>query len=220
MSDLTINLTPKLYAYMQNISLREPDILKKLRKKTHTMSMSQMQISPEQGQFMRLLIELLGAKKTLDIGVYTGYSTLSVALSLPEDGKIIACDIDAEWTQVAEVFWKEAGVSHKIDLRLAPAVDTLNQLIRNGESSTFDFAFIDADKINYLAYYELALTLTRPGGLIAIDNVFYGGDVADSTNKGENVCAIRNLNEKILTDDRVTISLLPIGDGLTLARKR
>ncbi|EKD73406.1 MAG: hypothetical protein ACD_45C00325G0005 [uncultured bacterium] len=220
MSAKTLNLTPALYDYFQKHSLREPEILKKLREQTHKMSMGNMQISPEQGQFMQLLIELIQAKKTLEIGVFTGYSTLSVALALPSEGRIIACDINKEWTQIAKRFWEMAGVAHKIDLRLAPALDTLQSLLAQGEANTFDFAFIDADKANYLNYYEKTLQLMRVGGLIAIDNVLWDGDVADSTINDPDTVAIRKLNATLSKDECVTLSMLPIGDGLTLARKR
>lgn len=220
MSDITLNLTPALYEYYQRVSLREPEVLRQLREQTHKMSMGQMQISPEQGQFMGLLIELMQAKKTLDIGVFTGYSALSVALALPEDGRVIACDINVEWTKLAKRFWEMAGMTHKIDLRLAPALQTLQSLIDAGEAGTFDFAFIDADKANYLNYYEAALTLLRSGGLILIDNVLWYGDVADPTNHEKNTVIIREVNEKLHQDERVTLSMLTIGDGLTLARKR
>lgn len=220
MSDYTLNLTPELYQYYQKISIREHEVLKELRAQTHKMSMSQMQISPEQGQFMGLLIELMNAKKALEIGVFTGYSTLCVALALPENGKIIACDINVEWTKIARKFWERAGVTNKIDLILAPATETLQQLIDQSEAGTFDFIFIDADKANYPTYYENALTLVRRGGLILIDNVLWKGKVADSTITDSNTLVIRDLNEKIFADDRVTLSMLPIGDGLTLARKR
>lgn len=218
MSSDTLNLTPKLYDYLLKLSLREPEVLQKLREQTQKMSTSRMQISPEQGQFMRLLIELMGAKKTLDIGVFTGYSALSVALSLPSDGVVVGCDINGEWTGIARRFWEMAGVDHKIDLRLAPAVETLQNLLDEGGANTFDFAFIDADKINYMNYYNLAMQLVRPGGLIAIDNVLWDGDVIDPTiNDADTVC-IREVNAAVFQDDRVTLSMLPIGDGLTLAR--
>lgn len=220
MSDNTINLTPKLYAYLQKNSLRESEVQKSLRQQTHKMSMGQMQISPEQGQFMGLLIELLGARKTLDIGVFTGYSALSVALALPPEGRVVACDINVEWTKIARRFWEKAGVADKIDLRLAPALETLQQLLDQGEAETYDFAFIDADKANYPHYYELSLKLLRQGGLIAIDNVLFGGKVAEDQVTDINTATIRALNEKLLTDERVSISMLPVGDGLTLARKR
>lgn len=220
MSDFTLNLNPEVYEYYQKISLREPEVLVKLREQTHKMSTARMQISPEQGQFMQLLMELMGAKKTLDIGTFTGYSALSVALALPEDGKVVACDRNVEWTKIAKRFWEMAGVAHKIELILGPATDTLQALIDKGEVNSFDFAFIDADKVNYPTYYEQALTLVRAGGLIAVDNVLWQGKPADESNHDENTEIIRELNAKLLKDDRVTMSMLPIGDGLTLALKR
>jgi len=220
MSANTLNLTPAVYAYYQKMAFRDNPILQKLREQTHTMSMGQMQISPEQGQFMALLIELMGAKKTLDIGVFTGYSALCVALALPDDGKVIGCDKNVEWTKIAKRFWEMAGVAHKIDLHLAPALDTLQALIDDKQAGTFDFAFIDADKANYLNYYEKALVLIRTGGLIVIDNVLWSGDVADLQITDSNTCMIRKVNETLLADNRITISMLPIGDGLTLAKKR
>lgn len=220
MSDMTINLTPDLYQYLQDVSLRTPPVLNELRNKTRTINESNMQISPEQGQFLQLLIEMLNAKKTLDIGVYTGYSSLAVALALPKDGTVVACDINDEWTSIAKDFWIKAGVYNKIDLRIGPAQDTLKELIQSGEDETFDFAFIDADKAGYDAYYELCLQLVRKGGIIAIDNVLWYGKVADpEVNDHATVC-LRELNKKLHHDERVTLSMLPIGDGLTLARKR
>jgi len=220
MSDYPLNMNAELYAYYQKISLHEPEVLQALRKQTHKMSMGQMQISPEQGQFMRFLVEILHAKKTLDIGVFTGYSALCVALGLPADGKVIGCDINKEWTRIAQQYWDKAGVSHKIDLRLAPANETLQALIEQGEQGTFDFAFIDADKANYSLYYEQALTLLRMGGLMAVDNVLWGGKVANPQANDEATVAIRELNEKIFQDKRVALSMLPIGDGLTLVCKK
>jgi predicted O-methyltransferase YrrM len=220
MSNNTLNLTPEVYDYLQKNSLREVVPLVELRKQTQSMNTGGMQISPEQGQFMQLLVKLIGAKKTLEIGVFTGYSTLSVALALPADGKIVACDINKEWTQIAARFWEMAGVKAKIDLRLAPAQETLAQLIEAGESDTFDFAFIDADKLNYLNYYEFALKLTRPGGLIMIDNVLWDGDVAKAEVNDAATKTLRELNQKIYHDERVMISMLPVGDGVTLALKK
>lgn len=220
MSVTTINLTPELYAYLQRVSLHEALVLKKLREATHKLKMYQMQISPEQGQFMALLIELLGAKKTIDIGTFTGYSALVVAMALPKEGKVIACDVDVEHTNIAKQYWQEAGMANKIELRLAPALQTLEGLITSGESGTFDFIFIDADKANYLAYYENSLVLLRQGGLIAVDNVLWDGRVADENNQEASTMAIRQLNMHLHQDNRVTISMLPIGDGLTLVRKR
>ncbi|HAC65813.1 MAG TPA: SAM-dependent methyltransferase [Cyanothece sp. UBA12306] len=220
MSNKTLGLESKLYQYFQDVSVREPDILKELRGETAKHPMSMMQIAPEQGQFMALLVQLMGAKKTLEVGVFTGYSALAVALALPDDGKIIACDINEEYTAIARNYWQKAGVDHKIDLRIAPALETLEKLIAEGQTNTFDFAFIDADKSNYDHYYEQALKLVRTGGLIAIDNVLWGGKVADQDIQDNRTQKIRNLNDKIYQDPRVNISLVPIADGLTLALKK
>ncbi|MFN6463976.1 MAG: class I SAM-dependent methyltransferase [Nostoc sp. DedVER02] len=216
----SLGLDNQLYNYLLSVSLREPEILLKLRQETASHPRSTMQISPEQGQFMRLLVQLIGAKKTLEVGVFTGYSSLSVALALPEDGKIIAADVSEEFTAIARRYWQQAGVAHKIDLRLAPGLETLDALLASGEAETFDFAFIDADKENYDGYYERSLQLIRPGGLIAIDNVLWSGKVADPQNQDESTQSIRALNEKLHHDERVTLSLVPIADGLTLAIKR
>ncbi|MEH1866267.1 MAG: class I SAM-dependent methyltransferase [Nostoc sp.] len=216
----SIGLDDQLYNYLLSVSLREPEILLKLRQETASHPRSTMQISPEQGQFMRLLVQLIGAKKTLEVGVFTGYSSLSVALALPDDGKIIAADVSEEFTAIARRYWQEAGVADKIDLRLAPGLETLDQLLATGQAETFDFAFIDADKENYDGYYERSLQLLRPGGLIAIDNVLWSGQVADPVNQDESTQSIRALNEKLHHDERVTLSLVPIADGLTLAIKR
>ncbi|MEH2067819.1 MAG: class I SAM-dependent methyltransferase [Nostoc sp.] len=216
----SIGLDNQLYNYLLSVSLREPEILGKLRQETASHPRGGMQISPEQGQFMKLLVQLIGAKKTLEIGVFTGYSSLSLALALPDDGKIIACDVSEEFTAIARRYWQEAGVADKIELHLAPALETLDRLLATGQAETFDFAFIDADKENYDGYYERSLQLIRPGGLIAIDNVLWSGDVADPQFQDESTQAIRALNEKLHHDERVTLSLVPIADGLTLAVKR
>lgn len=218
--DATINLNENVYRYLIKNSVREIPVLAELRAETHKLSDSVMQISPEQGQFMALLMQILGAKKTLDIGTFTGYSALAVALALPRDGKVIAFDVSEEWTNIAKQFWKKAGAGEKIELKLGHAAKSLEALIANGEANTFDFAFIDADKANYDNYYELALQLIRPGGVIAVDNVLWSGRVADPDENDESTTSIRNLNTKIFRDERVSISMLPIGDGLTLARKR
>jgi predicted O-methyltransferase YrrM len=219
MSRKTLGLEQQLYDYLLAISLREPEILTQLREETANHRLSQMQISPEQGQFMALLVKLIGAKKTLEVGVFTGYSSLSVALALPADGKVVACDVSEEFTNIARRYWEKAGIADKIDLRIAPAVETLDQLLATGEGETFDFAFIDADKGNYENYYERSLQLVRPGGLIAIDNVLWSGRVADPENQENSTNVIRAFNLKLHQDQRVTLSLVPIGDGLTLARK-
>lgn len=219
MSSEILTLTPTLYDYLLKVSLREQESLQALRAETAKLTTARMQISPEQGQFMQLLVQLMGAKKTLEVGTYTGYSALAVALALPADGKIIACDVSEEWTSIAKPFWEQAGVSHKIDLRIAPALETMQSLLES-EPASFDFVFIDADKANYANYYELSLQLLRPGGLVAIDNVLWGGAVADASINNTSTRAIRELNQKIQQDERVLISMLPLGDGLTLARKK
>lgn len=220
MSNKTINLTDSLHQYLLDISLREPAILSALREETAKLPTSNMQIAPEQGQFMVLLVQLLGARNTIEVGVYTGYSTLSVAMALPPQGRVVACDISEEYTSVAQRYWSMAGVSEKIDLRLAPATETLNVLLDDGRASTFDFAFIDADKASYREYFECCLQLLRPGGLIAVDNVLWGGSVIDDQKQDVDTCAIRLFNQQLLSDNRVDLSVLPIGDGLTLARKK
>jgi predicted O-methyltransferase YrrM len=208
------------YQYLLRTGLREPEVARRLREETQAMPMAQMQIGPDQGQFMQLLVQLLNARKTLEVGVFTGYSALWVALGLPDDGRIIACDISEEYTSVGKRYWKEAGVDHKIDLRLGPALSTLDELVADNQSGSFDFAFIDADKSNYEAYYERALQLLRVRGLIAIDNTIWSGKVADAAAQDADTVAIRRLNEKLLHDERVTLSMLTVGDGLTLAIKR
>jgi len=220
MSNQTFTLSDRLYDYLLANSLREPEILRQLREETARHPMSMMQIAPEQGQFMALLMQLMGATKTLEVGVFTGYSSLAVALALPPDGKIIACDVSEEYTAIARRYWEAAGVADKIDLRIAPAINTLDQLLAEGHAGTFDFAFIDADKGNYQEYYERSLQLIRPGGLIAIDNVLWSGKVADSQVQDNQTQKIRALNQKLHQDQRVTLSLVPIADGLTLALKR
>jgi predicted O-methyltransferase YrrM len=218
MGDLTI--TDSLWDYMRRVTLREPSILRRLREETASQPQANMQISPEQGQFMALLMHLLNARKTLEIGVFTGYSSLSVALALPDDGRVIACDVNEEWTSIARRYWREAGVEKKIDLRLKPALATLDDLIATGQGGQFDFAFIDADKENYANYFERALVLVRPGGLIAIDNVLWYGRVIDPAVKDADTKAIRAFNEKLHNDERVWLSMLPVRDGLTLACKK
>lgn len=218
MSNQTLGLTADLYHYLLAHSLREDPVLTALRQETASHPMAQMQIAPEQGQFMALLVQLMGARRTLEVGVFTGYSTLAVALALPPEGRIVACDVSAEYTAIAQRYWQQAGVAAKIDLRLGPAADTLAALIA-AEPEPFDFAFIDADKSGYDTYYEQALTLVRPGGLIVIDNVLWSGRVADPTVQDNRTEKIRALNAKLHHDDRVDLSLVPIADGLTLARK-
>ena len=220
MSNRTIGLSDEIYGYLLANSLREPDLLRRLREDTARLTeWSGMQIAPEQGQFMALLVQLLGARRALEIGTFTGYSSLAVMLAMPKDGRMTCCDVSEEFTQIACRYWAEAGVADRIDLQLRPAIETLDELIAAGNAGNFDFAFIDADKENYDGYYERALVLLRPGGLVAIDNVLWGGAVADPSNRKNSTEAIRRLNRKLAKDRRVTISMVPIGDGLTLARK-
>lgn len=216
----TSGLEKSLYEYLQSVSLREPEILAQLRQETAQHPSSRMQITPEQGQFMALLVQLMGAKKTLDIGVFTGYSSLVVALALPPEGKVVACDLSEEYTAIARRYWQQAGVADKVELHIAPALDTLDRLIAAGEAGTFDFAFIDADKNNYANYYERSLQLLRPGGLIAIDNVLQSGRVAAPQEQDKITNSMRAFNQKLHQDPRITMSLVPIADGLTLALKR
>ena len=220
MANQTHGLTEALYTYLLEVSLREPDVMRRLREETAAHPRSAMQSAPEQGQFMALLVRLMGARKTLEVGVFTGYSALAVALALPPDGLMIACDVSEDYTAIARRYWHEAGIAGKIDLRLAPALETLEALLADNQAGTFDFAFIDADKVSYDAYYERALRLLRPGGLVAIDNVLWQGEVVDPTATNPTVEAIRALNRKLHHDDRIHLSLLPIADGLTLALKR
>jgi caffeoyl-CoA O-methyltransferase len=213
-------MTDDLYGYMLQTSLREPAVLKRLRDETARHPRAGMQISPEQGQFMQFLVGLLGARRYVEVGVFTGYSSLAVALALPADGRVLACDVSEEFTAVARRYWKEAGVAGKIELKLAPAVETLDARLKAGEAGSYDFGFIDADKANYSHYYERILKLLRPGGVVAVDNVLWSGRVLDEADTSEDTAAIRAFNEALHHDERVDISLLPIGDGLTLARKR
>ena len=220
MSNRTIDLNDALYDYLLSVSLRETDLQRRLREETAALPMARMQISPEQGQFMAMLVRLMGARRVLEVGVFTGYSSLAVALALPEDGRIVACDVSKEWTAVARRYWAEAGVADRIELRLAPAVDTLDALLAGGAAGTFDLAFIDADKTGYLDYYERSLELLRPGGLLMTDNTLWSGRVADPEVRDADTVALRHYNEHLHRDQRVDLSLVPIGDGLTLARKR
>lgn len=221
MSSRTISMTDGLYAYLQTVGWREPEILARLRAETKELGgAAGMQISPEQGQFMALLVTLTGARRIVEVGTFTGYSALSMALALPADGRIVCCDVSEDYTAIARRFWAEAGVADRIDLRIAPALETLAALRAEGGEATIDMVFIDADKGNYAAYVEEALALLRPGGLVMIDNVLWGGSVADAADTRPDTVAIRDLNAALVADDRVDLCLVPIGDGLTLARKR
>jgi predicted O-methyltransferase YrrM len=219
-SDRRLQITDELHRYLVDHSVREPDVLARLRDATASLPQAQMQIGPEQGQLMALLAKLVGARRCIEVGVFTGYSSLAVALALPQDGRILACDVSEQWTAIARRFWREAGVEHKIELKLQPAVRTLEELLAAGEASRYDFAFVDADKPAYDTYYELLLKLLRPGGLMALDNTLWSGAVADPNEREPNAVALRALNEKLHRDERIDLSLLPVGDGLTLARKR
>jgi predicted O-methyltransferase YrrM len=219
MSRRSLTVDDVLYQYLLDCSIREHPAQAALRAATASHPHAGMQISPEQGQFMALLVKLLGARRTIEVGVFTGYSALTVALALPDDGRLLACDISDEYTRVGRPFWQQAGVAHKIDLRLAPALETLEAQLAGGAAGQYDFAFIDADKTGYDAYYECCLQLLRPGGLIAIDNTLWGGAVAQPATSAD-TAALQQLNARLHDDQRIDLSLLPIGDGLTLARKR
>ena len=220
MSNKSIVLTDDLQQYMVDVGVREAPILARLREETSALPMHQMQIAPEQGSFMALLVELMGATRCLELGTFTGYSSLAVAMALPADGRIVCCDVSREWTDIARRYWHEAGVEDRVDLRLGPALETLDAMLAAAEANSYDFAFIDARKEEYDDYYERTLELLRPGGLMAIDNIFQGGDVVDASDGSSDTVAVRALNEKIRRDERVSISLVPIADGLMLARKR
>jgi caffeoyl-CoA O-methyltransferase len=200
--------------------LREPDVARRLREETARLPQHEMLLMPEEAQFLSVAARMVSARRTLEVGVFTGYSSLIVALALPDDARIVACDISEEFTSIAKRYWEEAGVRHKIDLKLGPALETLRALIADGQAGAFDFAFIDADKTNYANYYELALQLLRPGGTIVTDNVLWAGKVADSAVDDADTRALRAFNEKLHADERVSLSLLPLGDGLSLAYKR
>ena len=219
MTDRDVTLDERLYGYIRAHSSREHPVLRELREATAGMKHAGMQISPEQGQFMALLARLVKARRAIEIGVFTGYSSLAVALALPDDGRLVACDVNEEWTSMARRYWEKAGVARKIELKLAPAQATLDEMIAQGEAGTYDFAFIDADKSRYAAYYERCLVLLRTGGLIVIDNTLWSGAVADPAKKDEDTEAIRAINDAVHRDQRVAMSLLPIGDGVTLALK-
>ena len=220
MSSSTLQLNEKVYDYLLGHSLRESAACQQLREETKPMKMGMMQVSPEQGQFMSLLVELIGARKAVEVGTFTGYSALRVAQALPEDGTLVCCDVSEEWTGVGRKYWEQAGISDRVDLRIGSAIGTLKAIRDAGEEGTFDFGFIDADKTSYQPYYEHMLALLRKGGLLLIDNVLWGGSVADPDKTDEDTEAIRALNTFLHRDDRVSLSMLPVGDGLTLALKR
>ncbi len=219
MSTRTLALDDDLYRYLVDVSVRETPVQRRLREETARLEDARMQISPEQGQLMALLVALMGARNTIEVGVFTGYSALCVAGALPDDGRIVACDVSEAWTSIARRYWKEAEVEKNIDLRLGPAAETLASLIEKGEKGRFDFEFIDADKENYGRYFEQCLELVRPGGLIAVDNTLWSGNVIDSTDQSNDTKSIRAFNDAVKNDSRIRLSLVPIGDGMTLAMK-
>ena len=219
MSNRTLSIDDRVYDYLLSVSLKESDLLKQLRAETAAIEFSEMQIAPEQGQFMALLVKLMGARRALEIGTFTGYSSISIASALPQGGELVCCDDSDEWTLMAKKYWQQAGLEDRIDFRLGDAARTLQALVDEGQAGTFDFIFIDADKQNYPLYYELSLNLLRTGGLMAVDNTLWSGDVADPENMEPGTRAIRRFNEMLKQDERVEISLVPIGDGLTLVHK-
>lgn len=220
MTNRTLNLDDALYQYLLDVSLRESPLLKRLREETAQLPTARWQIAPEQGQFMALLVQISGARKILEIGTFTGYSALCMAQAMPADGRLICCDLPGDYNAIAERYWREAGVAERIDLRLAPALETLSALERGGQSESFDLIFIDADKANYRVYLEHALVLVRQGGLILFDNVLWSGRVLEQSPESADTRAIQALNRGLLRDSRIDLSLLPLGDGLTLCRKR
>ncbi len=220
MSKKTLQLNDSLYDYLLSVSLHENSFLKALRDETNQLQMSIMQISPDQGQFMALLVKLMGVKKIIEIGTFTGYSALAMAQALPDDGELYACDISEEWTNLAKKYWQQASVDKKIKLHLAPAEETLKKLLKNSAAASFDMAFIDADKQNQWMYFEYCLELLRPGGVILVDNVLWNGSVIDIADESADTNAIRQFNQKIYQDERIEISMIPVADGITLARKK
>ncbi|MGZ4427108.1 MAG: class I SAM-dependent methyltransferase [Nocardioidaceae bacterium] len=220
MANKTIGISDELAAYVMKVGAREPDVLARLREETAAIPEHDMQIAPEEGAFLALMVELTGARRCIEVGTFTGYSSTAVALALPEDGRLVCCDVSEEWTALARRYWTEAGVADKIDLRIAPATETLDRLLAAGEEATYDFAFVDADKTGYDAYYERLLRLVRSGGLIAFDNTLWGGEVLDQGSEDEDTRAIQALNAKLADDERITLCLLPVADGVTLARVR
>jgi len=220
MANRTIGISDELAAYVVEFGTREPAVLARLREETAAIPQHGMQIAPEEGAFLAMLVELIGARRCIEVGTFTGYSSTAVALALPEDGSLVCCDVSEEWTSLARKCWEEARVASKIDLRIAPAAETLDQLLADGQDATYDFAFVDADKTGYDGYYERLLRLLRPGGLIAFDNTLWGGRVLDADAKDEDTRAIRALNAKLAEDERISLCLLPLADGVTLARRR
>lgn len=220
MANRTLPMTDAIHAYLVGVSVREPEVMARLREETASLPTAMMQIGPEQGAFMGWLVGLMGARRALEIGTYTGYSAMAVARAMGPEGRLLCCDVSDEYTRIARRYWTEAGLADRVELRLGPAIETLDALIASGAAGTYDFAFLDADKESYDAYYERCLVLLRAGGVIAIDNVLWGGKVADPIHTESSTEALRALNAKIGTDERVDACMVPIGDGLSLARKR
>jgi caffeoyl-CoA O-methyltransferase len=220
MANKTIGLSDELAAYVVAMGVREPAVLTRLREETAALPEHGMQVSPEQGALLAMLVELMGAHRCLEVGTFTGYSSTAVALALPDDGRLLCCDVSDEWTSLARRAWDDAGVAHKVELRIQPALATLDELLADGQESTFDLAFIDADKTAYDNYYERLLRLVRPGGLIAIDNVLWSGAVLDEDSDDDSTRALQALNAKLAVDERISICMLPVADGVTLARRR
>lgn len=219
MSNKTIGLADDLHAYLLDVGVREPDVLRRLRAETAQLPQHDMQIAPEQGALMAMLVSLMSARRCIEVGTFTGYSSTAVALALPADGSLLCCDVSTEWTDIARRYWAEAGVADRVELRIGPAVETLDSLLAAGRQATYDFAFVDADKAEYGAYYDRLLELVRPGGLMTFDNVLYGGEVVQTEPADEGLRAVQALNLRLAADERVSLSMLPIADGLTLARK-
>lgn len=220
MSGKSIGLSDDLHAYLLRVGVREPEVLRRLREHTQAIPQHNMQIAPEQGAFMSLLVQLTGAHRCLELGTFTGYSALAVALALPDDGRLLCCDVSEEWTSVAQRFWSEAGVVDRIELRLAPALQTLDGLLAEGGEDSFDFAFVDADKVSYPAYHDRLMQLVRPGGVMLWDNVLWDGRILDQQDDDPDTRAIRQINDILAADERISLAMLPIADGLTLVRKR
>ena len=220
MANRTMGISEDLQQYVVRVGAREPDVLARLREETAALPSRSMQIAPEEGAFLAMLAELVGARRCVEVGTFTGYSSLAVALRLPPDGSMVCCDVSEEWTAIARRYWAEAGVDDRIDLHIGPAADTLDTLLAEGEEDAFDFAFVDADKTGYDAYYERLLRLVRPGGLIVFDNMLWGGGVLDEDPQDDDTRAIQALNAKLATDERVSLCLVPVADGVTLARRR
>jgi predicted O-methyltransferase YrrM len=220
MANKTIGLSDDLAAYVRAHGTREPDVLARLRAETASLPQHGMQIAPEQGALLAMLVELTGARRCVEVGTFTGYSSTAVALALPDDGHLVCCDVSEEWTSIARRYWAEAGVADKVELRIAPATESLDALLAEAGEGTVDLAFVDADKSSYDAYYERLLRLVRPGGLIVFDNVLWGGDVLDEDSDDEDTRALQALNLKLADDERITLCLLPVADGVTLARRR